>query len=228
MQHRILVVDDEENVRRLIEYTLQKENFLVTSAADGKTALQLFENGCDFVILDVMLPDLDGFEILKRIRQKSRVPVLMLTARAEEIDRIVGLELGADDYLVKPFSPRELTARVKAILRRTNEDTTSLESNILIDDLEIKPGTRSVKYANKEILLTFKEYELLLLLAKNLNRVFTRAELLERVWGYDYYGDTRTIDVHIRHLREKIELDATNPRYVKTIRGVGYKFSRKE
>lgn len=228
MQQRILVVDDEENVRHLIEYTLQKENFAVLSAADGKAALQLFENGCDFAILDVMLPDLDGFEILKRIRQKSRVPVLMLTARAEEIDRIVGLELGADDYLVKPFSPRELAARVKAILRRTNEDTSSFEKDIIIDDLEIKPGTRSVKYASKEVILTFKEYELLLLLAKNPNRVFTREELLERVWGYDYYGDTRTIDVHIRHLREKIEQDATNPRYLKTLRGVGYKFSKHE
>lgn len=227
MTQRILVVDDEENVRKLVEYTLQKDGFEVCSAADGSSALEEFKKGCDFMVLDVMLPDIEGFEILKRVRRNSNVPVLMLTAKAEEIDRILGLELGADDYLTKPFSPRELSARVKAILRRTSEQdqTNQTQNEIIIEDIKIIPHKRSVTVNGFEIFLTYKEFELLLLLAKNSGRVFSREELLERVWGYDYYGDTRTIDVHMRHLREKIESDPTSPKYLKTVRGVGYKFA---
>lgn len=230
MAQKILVVDDEENVRRLVEYALAKEGFIILSAADGNSAYKMFKSGCDFVVLDVMLPDMDGFEVLKRIRRESQVPVLMLTAKAEEIDRVLGLELGADDYLTKPFSPRELTARVKAILRRTSEiEQTNINQGeiITIGSLEINTEKRMVKVSQKELLLTFKEFELLLLLAKSPGRVFSREDLLERVWGYDYYGDTRTIDVHMRHLREKIEDDPANPRYLKTVRGVGYKFEGK-
>lgn len=227
MSQRILVIDDEENVLKLVEYTMKKEGYQVTTVTDGNSALVEVGKGCDFIILDVMLPDMDGFEILKRIRRNNTVPVLMLTARAEEIDRILGLEFGADDYLTKPFSPRELVARVKAILRRTGEKEQpeiSTDNDILIGTIRIIPSKRRVEVSNKEIALTFKEFELLLLLIKHPGRVFSREELLERVWGYDYYGDSRTIDVHMRHLREKIEIDSTIPNYLKTVRGVGYKF----
>lgn len=225
MSLRILVVDDEDHVRNLIQYSLQKEGYQIFTAKDGREALGKFEQGCEFVVLDVMLPDIDGFEILKQIRRVSKVPVIMLTAKAEEIDRILGLELGADDYLTKPFSPRELTARVKAILRRTSDQEVPGSAEVLqMGQLTINVSKRIVTIGSKEIALTYKEFEMLLLLAKYPGRVFSREELLERVWGYEYFGDTRTIDVHMRHLREKIESSPTAPQYLKTVRGVGYKF----
>ncbi|MDK2820651.1 MAG: two-component system, OmpR family, alkaline phosphatase synthesis response regulator PhoP [Clostridia bacterium] len=222
---KILIVDDEPSILELASYNLEQAGFKVVTAADGNTALSKADiEKPDLIILDVMLPKLDGFEVCRTLRAKSEVPILMLTARKEEVDRVLGLELGADDYLTKPFSPRELVARVRAILRRTVEKQKNNEGIITIGDLVINQASHVVKVKGKQVELTLKEYQLLNLMAENRGLVFSREALLERLWEGEYYGDTRTIDVHIRHLREKIEHDPGNPKYIVTVRGVGYKF----
>ncbi|ATW23867.1 response regulator transcription factor [Candidatus Formimonas warabiya] len=223
---KILIVDDEENIVSLIEYNLKNAGFQTIAAYDGRKAVTMArEQRPDLIVLDVMLPGMDGFDVVRELRKESNVPVLMLTARAEEFDRVLALELGADDYLIKPFSTRELVARVKAILRRvTSEPREEEKAVIKAGPITVDVERHEVHVDEKEIQLTAKEYELLKLLVTNRGRVFSREKLLEQLWDYDYFGDTRTIDVHMRHLREKIEQDSANPRYLKTIRGVGYKF----
>ncbi|WP_422392993.1 response regulator [Neomoorella humiferrea] len=222
---KILIVDDEPAIVELVAYNLQQAGFTTVTAGDGAEALAKAETEKpDLIILDVMLPKVDGFEVCRSLRARGNTPILMLTARREEIDRVLGLELGADDYLTKPFSPRELVARVRAILRRAESNMQQKEEIIAVDDVVINPAGHVVTVKGKPVDLTLKEYQLLYLLAANRGRVFTREALLERLWEGDYYGDMRTIDVHIRHLREKIEENPSNPRYILTVRGVGYKF----
>ncbi len=227
--HRILLVDDEHTVQTLLSYPLRKDGYEVVCATDGREALQRFaEQPFDLVVLDLMLPELDGLEVCRRLRALSAVPIIMLTAKSEEIDKVLGLELGADDYITKPFSLREFRSRVKAALRRAaltapradGDDEPPLESG----ELRIDPAKRSVSVRGTEIRTTFVEFELLLAMAGAPGRVFTRDGLLERVWGDSDFRDQRTIDVHIRHLREKIERDAKEPEYLFTVRGVGYRF----
>jgi DNA-binding response OmpR family regulator len=223
----ILVVDDEANIVELVRLYLQQEGFRVMAASDGVAALEVLgKERPDLLVLDIMLPEIDGWEVCRRVRAFSQVPIIMLTARDAEVDRIVGLEIGADDYLVKPFSPRELVARVKAVLRRSQaEQPAEAVKQLKVDDLTIDPARRKVTRGSDEITLTTKEFDLLYLLAVNRGIVFTRERLLERVWGYNYAGDTRTVDVHLRHLREKLEKDPAQPAYLLTVWGVGYKFS---
>ncbi len=223
----ILVVDDEANIVELVRLYLKQEGFRVIDAADGAAALELLgKEHPDLLVLDIMLPEIDGWEVCRRVRASSQIPIIMLTARDAEVDRIVGLELGADDYLVKPFSPRELVARVKAVLRRSQSPQPEEAPKLLkAGDLNVDPARRKVTRGKKEINLTTKEFDLLYLLAINQGIVFTRERLLERVWGYDYAGDTRTVDVHLRHLREKLEKDPAQPVYLLTVWGVGYKFA---
>ena len=223
----ILVVDDEANIVELVRLYLEQEGFRVTCAADGAAALQKLENDHpDLLVLDIMLPEIDGWEVCRRVRASSQVPIIMLTARDAEVDRIVGLEIGADDYLVKPFSPRELVARVKAVLRRSrSSQPEEAAGQLKAGGLDIDPARRKVTRGDQEISLTTKEFDLLYLLAFNRGIVFTRERLLERVWGYDYAGDTRTVDVHLRHLREKLEKDPASPVCLLTVWGVGYKFA---
>ncbi|NLM45426.1 MAG: response regulator transcription factor [Firmicutes bacterium] len=224
---KILVVDDEKTIVKGLKFALEKEHYEVLAAYDGEEALRLFEEEApDLIVLDLMLPGVDGFEVCRRIRKKSETPIIMLTARGEDIDKILGLELGADDYMTKPFNPRELVARVKAILRRSRNKTND-QANlkvIRLQDLEIDLFSHKVKVRGKEVDLTSKEFALLSLLASQPGRVFSREQLLEHVWGYDYYGDARTVDVHIRHLREKIEPDPSAPEMILTVWGAGYKF----
>ena len=226
---RILLVDDEAAIQTLLSYPLRKDGYEVVQASDGGEALERFAEGTfDLVVLDVMMPRLDGLETCRRLRATSTVPIIMLTAKAEEIDKVLGLELGADDYITKPFSMHEFRSRVKAALRRagmarTNDDADG-EAPVEIGDLRIEPSKRSVTLRGGRIDLTFVEFEILLGLAANPGRVFTREALLTRIWGDSAYRDPRTIDVHIRHLREKLELDAKRPDYLFTVRGVGYRF----
>ncbi|MBN2564525.1 MAG: response regulator transcription factor [Candidatus Eisenbacteria bacterium] len=221
---RVLVVDDEEAVRELIELYLRKEGFEVLHAQDGKEALRLNgEQHPDLVILDLMLPGLDGWEVCRQIRSTSKVPILMLTARAEEVDRIVGLELGADDYVVKPFSPRELVARVKAILRRGT--SAAEESEFLtFPGLRIDRVQHRVQVDDEDVHLTPTEFRLLWCLASRPARVFSRAELLDRIWGYDSESDARTVDVHIKRLRQKTKASESSTFAITTVWGLGYKF----
>ena len=220
----ILVVDDEPNIIELARLYLEKDGFRVAEAGGGEEALRLFEEVSPaLIILDIMIPEPDGWEVCRRIRSRSQLPIIMLTAREDEVDKVVGLELGADDYLTKPFSPRELVARVKAVLRRTRPVSESQEV-IHACDLVIDASRRRVIQGEKDIELTPREFDLLYTLALNRGIVMSRERLLERVWGYDYYGDTRTVDVHIRHMREKLGEDSSQPRYVETVWGVGYKF----
>ncbi|NLZ92993.1 MAG: response regulator transcription factor [Firmicutes bacterium] len=224
---KILVVDDEKNIAKGLKFALEKENYTVAVAYDGQEALQLFEEEVpDLIVLDLMLPEIDGFEVCRRIRKHSDVPIIMLTARGDDIDKVLGLELGADDYMTKPFNPRELVARVKAILRRAQSQTIDPAGMqvIRLQDLQIDLFQHKVRVRDKEVDLTSKEFALLSLLASHPGRVFTREKLLEHVWGYDYYGDARTVDVHIRHLREKIEADPASPQLILTVWGAGYKF----
>ncbi len=223
----ILVVDDEANIIELVRLYLEQEGFRVIDATDGSAALEKLENDHpDLLVLDIMLPEIDGWEVCRRVRASSQIPIIMLTARDAEVDRIVGLEIGADDYLVKPFSPRELVARVKAVLRRSQSpQTEEAAKKLQAGDLDIDPARRKVTRGEQEINLTTKEFDLLYLLAVNRGIVFTRERLLERVWGYDYAGDTRTVDVHLRHLREKLEKDPGQPACLLTVWGVGYKFA---
>jgi DNA-binding response OmpR family regulator len=226
---RILLVDDEAAIQTLLSYPLRKDGYEVVQASDGGEALERFAEGTfDLVVLDVMMPRLDGLETCRRLRATSTVPIIMLTAKAEEIDKVLGLELGADDYITKPFSMHEFRSRVKAALRRAGmartNDAPDGEAPVEIGDLRIEPSKRSVTLRGDRIDLTFVEFEILLGLAANPGRVFTREALLTRIWGDSAYRDPRTIDVHIRHLREKLELDAKRPDYLFTVRGVGYRF----
>ncbi len=224
---RILLVDDERAIQTLLSYPLQKDGYDVVCASDGREALTRFEDGqYDLVVLDVMMPRIDGLEVCRRLRAKSTVPIIMLTARAEEVDKVVGLELGADDYITKPFSLREFRSRVKAALRRGGMRQTDPDEEQPIEalDLRIDPAKRAVTVRGEPVQTTFVEFEILTSLARNPGRVYTRDMLLARVWGDSAYRDPRTIDVHIRHLREKIERDPKDPEFLFTVRGVGYHF----
>jgi DNA-binding response OmpR family regulator len=225
---RILLVDDERSVQTLLSYPLRKDGYDVAVAGDGREALSRFgEESFDLVVLDVMLPEVDGIEVCRRLRARSAVPIIMLTAKSEEIDKVVGLEMGADDYITKPFSMREFRSRVKAALRRadmTRSSENGAEGPVASHDLRIDPAKRTVVVREDEVKTTFVEFEILYALATTPGRVFTRDMLLERIWGDSAYRDPRTIDVHIRHLREKIERDAKDPEYLFTVRGVGYRF----
>ena len=216
----ILIVDDEPNIIELVTLYLERDGFKVVGVGTGKDALTRFEsNNPDLIILDLMLPDIDGFEICRQIRAKSNIPILMLTARKEDVDKIVGLELGADDYLTKPFNPRELVARIKAILRRRQGETRP-GASISLGKLSIDIARHEVKNNGVPVPLRTKEFALLVALAQNQGIVLSREKLLEMVWGYDYYGETRTVDVHINHLRDKIAGSGTD---IETLRGTGYK-----
>jgi DNA-binding response OmpR family regulator len=226
---RILLVDDEHAIQTLLSYPLRKDGYEVVQATDGRAALARFAEGSyDLVVLDLMLPQLDGLEVCRRIRARSTVPIIMLTARAEEIDKVVGLELGADDYITKPFSMREFRSRVKAALRRAemqpHDTAASGDGPLDVAGLRIDFDKRAVRVRDEVVQTTFVEFEILAALASHPGRVYTREMLLTRIWGDSAYRDPRTIDVHIRHLREKIELDPKRPEYLFTVRGVGYRF----
>jgi DNA-binding response OmpR family regulator len=222
----ILLVDDEDSVRKLLSFPLEKEGYRVIQAADGEEALERFaENDVDLVVLDLMLPKLDGLEVCRRLRARSSVPIVMLTARGDELDKVVGLELGADDYITKPFSMREFRSRVRAQLRRAQLPPVAGRSDVIeVDGIRIDLVRRAVAVDGKAIQLTYLEFELLRTLAANPGKVYTRQALLEMLWGGAEYRDPRTIDVHVRHLREKIERDPGEPEYLFTVRGVGYRF----
>jgi DNA-binding response OmpR family regulator len=224
---RILLVDDEQPIQALLSFPLQRDGYEVVQASDGREALARFdEQAFDLVVLDVMLPRMDGLEVCRRLRARSSVPIIMLTAKSEEIDKVLGLELGADDYITKPFSLREFRSRVKAALRRAGMAGAETEDERPIEarDLRIDPAKRSVTLRGEPIQTTYVEFEILSAMAAGPGRVYTRDMLLARVWGDSAYRDPRTIDVHIRHLREKIEADAKEPEYIFTVRGVGYRF----
>jgi DNA-binding response OmpR family regulator len=224
---KILVVDDESNIREVVGLYLRRDGHSVVTAADGEEALKLYrQTQPDLVVLDLMLPKVSGLEVCRRIQSDRRVPVVMLTARGEEEDRIVGLGIGADDYVVKPFSPRELAARVEAVLRRINEARTGAgaERLMIFGDLRIDPNAREVVIRDSPVTLTAREFDLLHHMASHPKRVFTRDQLMETVWGFSFAGDTSTVTVHMRRLREKIEPDPARPRYLQTVWGVGYRF----
>ncbi|MBC2021467.1 response regulator transcription factor [Listeria booriae] len=229
---KILVVDDESSIVTLLQFNIEKAGFDVVTAEDGRTGYELaLTEKPDLIVLDLMLPEMDGIEVCKQLRQdKVETPILMLTAKDDELDKIIGLELGADDYLTKPFSPREVVARIKAILRRSAGKSADVEPEVApkekalhVGDLKILTESYEV-YLQEELLdLTPKEFELLLYLANHRGKVFSRDQLLDAVWNYDYIGETRIVDVHVSHLRDKIEADTKKPQYIKTIRGFGYK-----
>ena len=222
---RVLVVDDETAIIELVQYHLSREGYQVETEENGQRAVErVGREPFDLVILDVMLPGMSGLDACRAIRQSADVPIIMLTARKDEVDRVLGLELGADDYVTKPFSPRELIARVKAILRRSQKSRDD-SGDIRFPGLEVDPERRMVVVDDQAVNLTFTEFELLTILARNPGRAFTRDELLIRVWGDDFYGDSRTVDVHVRHLREKLHEDPQKPRFIETVRGVGYRFA---
>ncbi|CAG7586864.1 response regulator [Peptoniphilus senegalensis] len=228
MEEKILVVDDESAISDIIKFNFEKEGYFIDTADNGKSAIELAsENNYDLILLDIMMPKLNGFEALREIRKSSDVPVIMLTAREDEVDKVLGLELGADDYVVKPFSMRELLARVKAVLRRFDSQEKKEEDTKILKamDLEIDLNKYQVKKDGESIELTLREFELLKYLASHPGVVFSREELLEEVWEYEYYGDIRTVDVTVRRLREKIEDENKDFKYIKTKRGVGYLFA---
>ena len=227
---KILVVDDEASIVTMLAYNLKKEGYDVVTAEDGEVALEKFESeNPDLLLLDIMMPKMDGYEVCRKIREKSNVPIIMLTARADELDKVVGIEMGADDYVTKPFGNRELIARVKANLRRSDiAPVTNNEkdgNNQVYGDLNIDFDRYDVKKRGEVINLTLREFELLTFLATQTPTIFTRENLLEKVWGYEYFGDVRAVDVTIRRLREKIEDDPSKPKYIVTKRGVGYYFN---
>lgn len=228
MDRKILVVDDEKPISDIIKFNLVKEGFEVDVAFDGEEALKkVYQFQPDLILLDLMLPKLDGFQVCRKVRESFNMPILMLTAKEEEVDKVLGLELGADDYITKPFGMRELIARVKANLRRIEVDKKqSIGSNIVSGNLSIDLDKYEVKKEERILDLTLREFELLRFLATQENQVFTREQLLKDVWGYEYYGDIRTVDVTIRRLREKVEDDSSSPKYILTKRGVGYYFRR--
>jgi len=221
---RILLVDDEPSIQKMLTHALEREGFQVYTVGDGEAALEAIETyEPHLIILDIMMPKIDGTEVIRRVRWGSDVPVIMLTAKDDEIDRVVGLELGADDYVTKPFAVRELVARVRAIMRRASAITEQRQDELSYDGLKIHLPSRRVAVGGEDVDLTYTEFELLVTLASNPGRVFSRSTLLTRVWG-DEFRDERTVDVHIRHLREKIERDPRNPEFIHTARGVGYVF----
>ncbi|MBE3597352.1 MAG: response regulator transcription factor [Limnochordaceae bacterium] len=233
MAYRVLVVDDEPSIVELVRFTLEKEGFVTDSAASGPQALEAVERTRpDLVLLDLMLPGLDGLEVCRQLRQKASIPIIMLTAKAGEVDKVVGLELGADDYITKPFSPRELVARIRAVLRRTQaaQEAARSAASGPPGGNELRAGSVVMDLARHQVWvegrpvdLTPKEYDLLRMLMANKGIVMTRELLLEKVWGYDFAGDTRTVDVHVVRLRQKLEDDPAHPRYIETVRGVGYR-----
>ena len=228
---RILLVDDEQAIQKLLAYPLRKDGYDVICAETGSEALARFREGdFDLVVLDVMLPQLDGYEVCKQLRARSAVPIIMLTAKAEEFDKVLGLELGADDYITKPFSMREFRSRVKAALRRAGmaRSQGNGEAPIEVRELRIDPAKRAVSLRGQVVPTTFVEFEIISALASSPGRVFTRDMLLTRIWGDSAYRDPRTVDVHIRHLREKLETDAKEPAYIFPVRGVGYRFRAEE
>ncbi len=222
---RLLVVEDEESIVDALSYMLRKEGFEVAVANAGPAALdEMDRSGADLVLLDLMLPGLPGTEVCRQLRQRSNVPVIMLTAKDSEVDKVVGLELGADDYVTKPFSSRELVARIRAVLRRRGEPEELLSATLEAGPVRMDVDRHVVTVDGTAVQLPLKEFELLELLLRNAGRVLTRMQLIDRVWGSDYVGDTKTLDVHIKRLRAKIEPDPSTPRYIVTVRGLGYKF----
>jgi two-component system, OmpR family, alkaline phosphatase synthesis response regulator PhoP len=223
---KILVIDDEMNIVELLKYNLVSNGYKVSYALNGRDGLNLAqESKPDLILLDIMLPEMDGFDVckeMKKSRETQGIPIIMLTAKGDEFDKILGLELGADDYITKPFSVRELLARIKVVLRRNTKEETS--EVISIGDLVLYMDKHEVTKSGVKLELTLKEFELLKLLVSNKGRVLTRDFLLDNIWGYEYYGETRTVDVHVRHLRQKVEDDDSNPVYIETVRGIGYKF----
>ncbi|MCR4706325.1 MAG: response regulator transcription factor [Clostridiales bacterium] len=231
MPRKILLVDDEPLILKGLKYSLEKDGYLTESAQDGDEALERFFAGdFDMVLLDVMLPGLDGIEVCQRIRERSNVPIIMLTAKGEDMDKILGLEYGADDYMTKPFNILEVKARIKSIFRRSQPPADDMDERrvIRVHDLEVNCQSRMVTLGNRAVRLTAKEFDLLRLLITHRGKVYSREELLELVWKYDYMGDMRTVDVHIRRLREKIERDSTNLEFILTKWGVGYYFTDKD
>ncbi len=222
----ILLVDDEDSVQKLLAYPLERDGFRVLQARDGEEALARFaDEHVDLVVLDLMLPKLDGLEVCKRLRAESQVPIIMLTARDDELDKVVGLELGADDYITKPFSIREFRSRVRALLRRASVVRFNGQQDVInAHGLTVDVGRRSVEIDDRSVQLTYVEFELLRTLAAHPGRVYSRRMLLEALWGGADYREPRTIDVHVRHLREKLEADPAEPEYILTVRGVGYRF----
>ena len=223
---RVLVVEDEESFSDALSYLLRREGYDVAVAASGPEAIALFErSGADLVLLDLMLPGLSGTEVCRAIRQRSAVPIIIVTARDAEVDKVVGLELGADDYVTKPFSSRELVARIRAVLRRGVDSDDLISSVVEAGPVRMDVERHTVTVDGTEITLPLKEFDLLELLLRNADRVLTRSQLIDRVWGSDYVGDTKTLDVHVKRLRAKIEADPANPKHLVTVRGLGYKFS---
>jgi two-component system, OmpR family, response regulator RegX3 len=221
---RVLVVEDEESYREALAYMLRKEGFEVLEAADGAAGLAEYDRtGADIVLLDLMMPGMPGTEVCRQLRQRGPVPVIMVTARDSEIDKVVGLELGADDYVTKPFSQRELVARIRAVLRR-GQDVELLPDIVEAAGVRMDVERHEVSVNGQRIRLALKEFELLEMLLRNTGRVMTRGQLIDRIWGADYVGDTKTLDVHVKRLRTKIEPDPANPTYLVTVRGLGYKF----
>ncbi len=234
MERKILVIEDEQNINDILSFQLSKDGYKTISAFDGVSGLEMaLTQNPDLILLDVMLPGLDGYEVCKKIREQSNVPIIMLTAREDEVDKVLGLELGADDYMTKPYSNRELTARIKANLRRSAIEPVpvaavedDVNSIIISGDLTINTERYEVLKDNHVIDITLREFELLKFLAMQPDKIFSREKLLENVWGYEYYGDVRTVDVTVRRLREKIEDDPSMPKYIITKRGVGYYFNK--
>ena len=224
---RILLVEDEESYRDPLSYLLRKEGFDVSVAATGTEALEEFDRGgADLVLLDLMLPGVSGTEVCRRLRQRSSVPVIMLTAKDSEIDKVVGLELGADDYVTKPYSSRELLARIRAVLRRQGQEPVDDHDGVLeVGGIRLDPDRHTVEVDGTAAAFPLKEFELLELLLRNAGRVLTRSQLIDRVWGSDYVGDTKTLDVHVKRVRAKIEVDPANPVRLLTVRGLGYKLT---
>lgn len=229
MSKRLLVVDDEEILLKGLKYSLEQEGYIIDDCVDGLDAYEkAMNNTYDLVVLDLMLPSMDGLEVCRKIREKSMVPIIILTAKGEDTSKVLGLEYGADDYLTKPFNILELKARIKAIFRRVDIKDNLFQTNVLkIDDFNINTLGRKVSLKGKEINLTAKEFDLLVLLASNPGKIYSREELLEIIWGYEYFGDVRTVDVHVRRLREKIEDKSSQPEYILTKWGVGYYFRNK-
>ena len=225
---RILVVEDEETLSEAISFLLSKEGFDVSVAATGPEAVELFDkNGADLILLDLMLPGLSGTEVCRQIRTKSSVPIIMLTAKDSEIDKVVGLEIGADDYVTKPYSSRELIARIRAVLRRGELQDVADDGSILeVGPVRMDTDRHVISVNSEQVSIPLKEFELLEFLMRNAGRVLTRIQLIDRVWGSDYVGDTKTLDVHIKRLRAKIEKDPANPEFIQTVRGMGYKMER--
>jgi two-component system response regulator RegX3 len=223
---RVLVVEDEESFSDALSYMLRKEGFEVSVAETGPAALTEFDRtGADIVLLDLMLPEMSGTEVCRQLRTKSQVPIIMITARDSEIDKVVGLEIGADDYVTKPYSPRELVARIRAVLRRQTVDTAETSAPTLaVGPVRMDVDRHVVTVDGAAVQLPLKEFELLELLLRNAGRVLTRGQLIDRIWGADYVGDTKTLDVHVKRLRSKVEPSPSNPRHIVTVRGLGYKF----